>query len=166
VAIDPQASTGQTGIVVVGAAYRDKRWHGYVLEDATPPAGASPAMWGAAAVTAYHKHHADRIIGEVNNGGDMIEHVIRSIPEGKEVAYEVVRATRGKAIRAEPVAAVYEDGRGHHVGQFTDLEDELTNWIPGESNWSPNRLDALVWGYHAIVLGGVAETKVAMVGRR
>jgi phage terminase large subunit-like protein len=84
---------------------------------------------------------ADRIVGEVNNGGDMVEYVIRSIE--KNIAYEDVRASRGKYIRAEPVSALYEQNKVHHVGNFPDLEDQLCEWVPGDR--SPDRLDALVW---------------------
>lgn len=155
VGVDPQASTGQTGIVVVGAGHPNgggEDPHGYTLDDATTKVGASTYTWGAAVVAAYHKWDADTIVGEVNNGGDMIEHVIRSIPGGKHVNYKTVRATRGKYTRAEPVATLYENdeernkiARGHHVGYFSDLEDELCSWVPGDE--SPNRLDAKVWGY-------------------
>ena len=145
VGVDPAASTGQTGIVVVGAAVVEDTPHGYVLLDATVPEGSSPATWAGAVVSAYHRQRADRIVGEVNNGGDMIEHVIRSVPDGRDVSYSTVRATRGKYVRAEPVAALFEQGRGHMVGYFGELEDELCGWVPGDD--SPNRLDAMVWAF-------------------
>lgn len=153
VGVDPQASTGQTGIVVVGAGYPNGNDpHGYTLDDMTTEPGASTYTWGAAVVAAYHKWEADIIVGEVNNGGDMIEHVIRSVPGGEAVNYQTVRATRGKYTRAEPVAALFESdegrnkvARGHHVGVFPLLEDELCTWVPGDD--SPNRLDAAVWAF-------------------
>lgn len=153
VGVDPQASTGQTGIVVAGAGYPNgNEVHGYTLDDMTTAPGASTYTWGAAVVAAYHKWDADIIVGEVNNGGDMIEHVIRSVPGGEAVNYQTVRATRGKYTRAEPIAALFEidEGRnkvarGHHVGHFPHLEDELCTWVPGDA--SPNRLDAAVWAY-------------------
>jgi len=154
VGVDPQASSGQTGIVVVGAGYveGDPEPHGYVLDDMTTPEGASTNTWGSAVVTAYNKWNADIIVGEVNNGGDMIEHVIRTVSGGKTVNYSTVRATRGKYTRAEPVAAIFEKddkrekvARGHHVGYFPYLEDELCSWVPGDD--SPNRLDADVWAF-------------------
>ena len=145
VGVDPQASSGQTGIVVGGKFTFQETDHVLVLEDATPNPGVSPGTWGKAAVDAYHRWSADRIIGEVNNGGDMIENVIRNVPGGENVAYGTVRATRGKAVRAEPVVARYEQEKVWHFGEFSNLEDELCNWVPGESKWSPNRLDALVW---------------------
>jgi hypothetical protein len=155
VAVDPQATTGQTGILVV---------HGYVIDDATPPAGVKPSVWGSAAVAAYHRHSADRIVGEINNGGDMIEHVVRSVPNGESVAYGVVRATRGKHTRAEPVSALFEQSRGHMVGYFPDLEDQLCQWVPGDA--SPDRLDAMVWAFAelGLVTGEVDWDSVSDLG--
>jgi phage terminase large subunit-like protein len=155
VAIDPHATSGQTGIVVVGIAYVDDVLHGYTLEDCTSREGAKPAEWGLAAVAAYHKWEADAIVAEVNHGGDMIENVIRNVKGGRNVSYKIVRATRGKYTRAEPVSNLFEQGRAHHVGYFADLEDELTSWVPGED--SPNRLDAEVWGYTDLMLGPARE---------
>ena len=154
VAVDPAASSGQTGIIVAGAAKHDtppedtddvEVSHGYTLADETLPAGASPDQWGRAVVAAYHKHKADVIVAETNHGGEMVEHVIRTVPGGLQVPYKGIRATRGKYVRAQPIAAVFEQARGHQVGFFPDLEDELCTYVPG--NESPNRLDALVWAY-------------------
>lgn len=140
VAVDPQATdnimSSETGIVIGGICENKQGW---ILNDATIKG--SPDQWGNAAVTAYHKFLADRIIGEVNNGGDMVEYVIRSVDP--KVSYKSVRASRGKYVRAEPVSALYEQGRIHHVGTFIDLEDQLCEWVPGDK--SPDRLDALVW---------------------
>jgi len=140
IAIDPQATdnimSSETGII--GGGLSEDR-HVWILEDATVKG--SPDKWGNAAVTVYHKLEADRIIGEVNNGGDMVEYVIRSIESN--LPYIGVRASRGKYIRAEPVSALYEQGKIHHVGNFPDLEDQLCEWVPGDK--SPDRLDALVW---------------------
>ena len=165
VGVDPQASTGQTGIVVAGAGYPNgdkKTAHGYTLDDMTTEPGASTYTWGAAVVAAYHKWGADVIVGEVNNGGDMIEHVIRSVPGGESVNYKTVRATRGKYTRAEPVAALFEIdekrgkvARGHHAGYFPLLEDELCTWVPGDN--SPNRLDADVWAFTELGIVGFSE---------
>ena len=145
VGVDPHATTGQTGIVTVGGARIGDDVHLYVLDDSTPPPGVKPAKWGTEAVAAYNRNEADRIVGEINHGGDMVENVILNVEGGKLVRFEAVRASRGKHVRAEPVAAAYEQGRAHHVGEFAELEDELCNWIPEESKWSPNRMDALVW---------------------
>lgn len=150
VAIDPPASTGQAGVIVAGIAKVGDMLHGYTLDDVSPPAGSKPPVWGAAAVAAYHKWKADLVVGEVNNGGDMIENVIINVPDGKGVNYKTVRATRGKHTRAEPVANLFTQGRIHQVGSFADLEDQLCTWIPGDD--SPDRLDALVWAYTELML--------------
>ena len=148
VAIDPHVTSGTTGIVVAGIGYVDGVLHGYTLDDVTSKEGAKPSEWAFAAVSAYHKWKADCIIGEINNGGDMIEHTIRTVSDGEYVRYKSVRATRGKYIRAEPVSALFEQGRFHHVGMFPMLEDELCSYVPGEK--SPNRLDAEVWAAYGL----------------
>jgi Uncharacterized conserved protein len=141
VAIDPAATANadsdETGIVVAGVG---DDGHGYILDDVT--LSASPDGWARAAVTGYYKHEADRIVAETNNGGDMVEHTIRTVD--RNVSFKQVRASRGKQTRAEPVAALYEQGRVHHVGTFAALEDQMCSWMPG-SNESPDRMDALVW---------------------
>lgn len=143
VAVDPTASKrgDECGIIGGGVCYDDDTAdpHLYVLEDASTHG--SPDEWGRAAVTLYHKLDADILVAEKNNGGDMVEHVIKTIDRGVRV--KLVHASRGKYVRAEPVSAVYEQGRGHHVGTFALLEDEMCQWEPG--NDSPNRMDALVW---------------------
>lgn len=140
VGVDPAVTSGteadDTGIVVAGM---DNNHHGYILDDKTLKA--SPDGWAKAAVNAYHKWKADRIIGEANNGGDMIEFVIKSVD--RDVSYRKVTATRGKMLRAEPIAALYEQGKIHHVGYFGDLEDQYCEWQPGDK--SPNNMDAAVW---------------------
>ncbi len=153
VAVDPNATAGgdEAGVIVAGRRMAaDKRMQLYVLEDAT--VRGSPLTWASAAVTAYYKFRADRIVAETNNGGEMVEATIRQVDAG--VAYKGVHASRGKATRAEPVAAFYEQGRGHHVGMFAQLEDELCQWVPGEGQASPNRLDALVWAATELMLEG------------
>ena len=152
VAVDPTASKGgdECGIVGGGLAYEDDRPHLYMLDDAS--LHGSPDEWGRAAVTLYHKLGADILVAEKNNGGDMVEHVIKTVDDSVRV--KLVHASRGKYVRAEPVSAVYEQGRGHHVGSFPLLEDELCQWEPGMD--SPNRLDALVWLATELVLGASA----------
>lgn len=144
VAIDPAASSNpdsdETGIVVAGQCSHD-RDHFDVLEDASGIM--TPDEWAARAVELYHQWEADRIIGEGNNGGEMIESVIRH--KDKNVSYSMVWASRGKQIRAEPISALYEQHRVHHVGTFAKMEDELTDWDPKAGMPSPNRLDADVW---------------------
>lgn len=152
VGVDPPGSEdgAECGIVVGGIAKVGDELHGYVLDDKSLKG--SPAKWGGEVVTAYHRNEADRVIGEVNYGGDMVEHTIKTVDTGKNVAYKAIRASRGKAIRAEPIVALYEKGRIHHVGEFENLESEMCNWVPGESKWSPNRIDALVWVFTEIML--------------
>jgi hypothetical protein len=140
VGVDPSGTSKTTsdeaGIVVAGI---DSREHGYVLNDITDIY--SPTEWAYKAIGEYHKWEADRIVGETNYGGDMVETIIRNID--KDVSYKSVIASRGKYLRAEPIAALYERGLVHHVGRFNKLEDEMCLWLPGDK--SPNRMDALVW---------------------
>lgn len=140
VGVDPKSgeagSGSETGIVVAGLG-ADGR--GYVLDDRS--LDGSPAAWARQAVAAYTLHRADRIVAERNQGGAMVEHTIRSV--GGDVAVSLVTASRGKATRAEPIAALYEQGRVSHVGMLAALEDQLCTWEPGGP--SPDRLDALVW---------------------
>jgi phage terminase large subunit-like protein len=133
----------EAGIVAAGVSYVDGKLHGYILGDYSLDEG--PNLWGMAAVKAYRDHKADRIIGEVNNGGDMVEATIRAVD--MNASYKSVTASRGKAIRAEPIAALYEQGRIHHVGSFPQLEDEMCDFDPITTTKSPNRMDALVWAF-------------------
>ena len=144
VAIDPavtgNADSDETGITVTGLGSDD---HGYLLADLSMRG--TPEEWARTAVNAYHDWKADRIIGETNNGGDMIETVIRMVD--RNVAYKAVHASRGKITRAEPISALYEQGRCHHVGFFPVLEDQMADYDPNTSKYSPDRMDALVWGF-------------------
>ncbi|MGH8158377.1 MAG: DNA-packaging protein [Rhodanobacter sp.] len=170
VAIDPAATSSEgaddTGMVPAGIRMVDGLLHGYVLSDLT--CHETPMGWATIAVGAYHELKADRIIGEANNGGDMIEAVIRSVD--KNVSYRKVIATRGKKIRAEPVAALYEQGRIHHVGDLGKLEDEMCQWDPNDSSAkSPNRMDAVVWALTELMLaddnGAYLEFMTALIER-
>ena len=140
VAVDPSAtsteSADEAGIVVAGINWAG---HGYILSDET--LRASPDAWARVAVEAYHRNKADRIVAEVNNGGEMVGIILRSVDPS--VAYTAVTASRGKQTRAEPISAMYEQHRVHHVGAFEALEDQMCSWLPGEK--SPDRMDALVW---------------------
>lgn len=142
VAIDPAVTSkdtsDETGIVVAGVGFDDEL---YVLEDRSGIY--TPTDWCKMAVMMYNKWKADRIIGEVNNGGDLIETVLRTID--KNIPYKGVHATRDKLTRAEPVSALYEQGKGHHVGILLELEYEMTTWSAKKGDKSPNRIDALVW---------------------
>ena len=123
--------------------------HGYVLEDLT--CRLSPDKWARRVVDAYERHRADRIIAEVNNGGDLVENTIRTV--NPYVSYRKVHASRGKITRAEPVAALYEQGRVHHVGSFAQLEDQQCVYTPDGYDGSPDRVDALVWGMTDLLVG-------------
>ncbi len=142
-AIDPQASTGQTGIIVAGFYKIGNTTHGAIIADRTPAKGVSPEVWANESLTAYELFGCDFIAGEINHGGDMIEAVLRSVARGRVFNYVPVRATRGKYTRAEPVSALTSQGRVHMLGHHPDLENELCSWVPGDE--SPNRLDAMVW---------------------
>jgi phage terminase large subunit-like protein len=146
VAIDPAASSSEhadeTGIIVAG---RDANGHGHVLTDAS--GRYAPAEWARVAIAAYGAHQADRIVAEINNGGDMVEATLRMIDPN--VPFHAVRAARGKVARAEPVAALYEQGRVHHIGAFPQLEDQMCSFTSdfdrSAAGYSPDRVDALVW---------------------
>lgn len=144
VAVDPQivkgsdeSSTNETGIVVT-AGDGDNF---YVLDDAS--VNGSPLEWGAEVVKMFNKWNADIVIGEVNQGGEMVQTVIQSI--NHNIPVHQVRATRGKYTRAVPIAGLYEQSRVHHVGIFPKLEEQMCTWVPNK-HVSPDRMDALVWG--------------------
>ncbi len=162
VAVDPpvtgHAGSDECGIVVAGVVTEGppKDWRAYVLEDASVKA-ASPKQWAEAAIAAMQRHDGDRLVAEVNQGGDLVETVVRSIDP--LVPYSGVRATRGKSIRAEPVAALYEQGRVRHVRGLSELEDQMgrmtTQGFSGSG--SPDRVDALVWALHDLMIGPAAK---------
>lgn len=147
VAIDPAVTSAEgsdeTGIAVAGLG---EDGDAYVLDDLSLKA--SPHAWGTAAVEGYRHYQADRIVAEVNNGGDMVELTIRTVDQN--ASYKAVHASRGKQTRAEPIAALYEQGRVHHVGTLPELENQLCQWVPGDK--SPDRLDALVWAITELML--------------
>ncbi|MFU8883471.1 MAG: DNA-packaging protein, partial [Rhodobacterales bacterium] len=162
VAIDPATTahgkSDECGIVVVGAVTRGpvQDWRAYVLEDATI-AGAKPLQWAARAITAMERWGADRLVAEVNQGGDMVETVIRQIDP--LVPFRKLHAIRGKGARAEPVAALYEQGRIYHHGALAALEDQMCAMtLQGfVGKGSPDRLDALVWALHELILEPSAQ---------
>jgi phage terminase large subunit-like protein len=170
VAIDPAVTahegSDETGIIVCGVTAENfcpacgpiaDGPHGWVLEDLSGKY--SPNGWAAIAIGAYDRFGADAVIGEVNNGGDMVGNTVRTLRRG--VRYRDVRASRGKQTRAEPVAALYEQGRVHHVPGLEVLEDQQRTWVPGEEGEeSPDRVDAEVWGMTDLMLnerGGFAS---------
>lgn len=159
VGVDPAVTSGEhadhTGIVVAGRA-RDGQI--YVLADYSMRG--SPRACMSRAVKAYQTHRADRIIGEVNNGGDYIEGVLRTVDEN--VPYATVRATRGKYVRAEPVSAMFEQRRAHIVGVMPELEDEMCSFVP-DSGDSPDRLDAAVWAATELNTGASALSYLAQI---
>lgn len=146
VAVDPAVSntedSDEHGIVVVGLSVDGKE--GYVLEDASVKG--SPMEWAKRALSVHDKWQADGIVVEVNQGGDMVAQTIRSVRAGVKIVE--VRASRGKHVRAEPIASLYEQGRIHHVGSFVELETQMTQMTTFgyEGDGSPDRADALVWG--------------------
>ena len=163
VAVDPPVTGGPKadacGIVVAGI---DADGRGFVLADRTI-SGHAPLIWAKVAVAALEEFQADRIVAEVNQGGDLVEGVIRQIDD--KVPIRKVRATRGKFIRAEPVAALYERGLVSHVGQFSALEDQMCDFGPDglSGGRSPDRLDALVWALTDLMLTKSGEPRIRAV---
>jgi hypothetical protein len=163
VGVDPAGSSkkaaNETGIIPVGKCGNDY----YILGDDT--AKGKPAKWGERVVECYQDYEADKVVGEKNYGGEMVEHTIMTFDES--VPYGDVHATRGKRVRAEPVSALAEKGRLHIVGHLPELEDEMVSWIPpgseDESDWSPNRMDAMVWGVIEL-MGGPMKKSVGVWG--
>jgi predicted phage terminase large subunit-like protein len=158
VAIDPAVTSGEssdeTGIVVAGAT---PDGHYYILEDASMKG--TPEAWARKAVEMYKKHKCDRVIGEANNGGDMIESLLRQVDPS--IPYRKVHASRGKKVRAEPISALSEQLRLHLVGSdFAKLEDQLVTWEP-DSNDSPDRMDAMVWAITELMGNSTALRSLA-----
>lgn len=157
VAVDPPTTghrgSDACGIVVAGVVMQGppQGWRAYVLEDATVQA-ASPLDWATAAVAALRRHGGDRLVAEVNQGGDMVEAIVRQVDP--LVPYRKVTATRGKVARAEPVAALYEQGRVSHVHGLAALEDQMCLMTTGgfADTGSPDRVDALVWALHDLMI--------------
>lgn len=143
VSVDPavtnNAGSDETGIIVVGKCEQN---HFYVLDDRSGKY--SPDKWGRVAVESFYKWDASIIVAEVNNGGDLVERLIRSID--RDARYKSVHASRGKMVRAEPIAALYEQERVHHIGSFSELENQMCTYTGDRPKPSPDRLDALVWG--------------------
>lgn len=153
VAVDPPATSGpradECGIVVAGV---DAAGRGYVLDDRSM-GGLTPLTWASRAAKAYRDFEADRIVAESNQGGEMVSTIMRQVMP--TASLRLVRATRGKFLRAEPVAALYERGLVAHVGALARLEDQMCDFVPGAGK-SPDRLDALVWALTDLMLGAEA----------
>lgn len=186
VGVDPSGGAGEQGIVVVGKTklrlaplvlpddiYPDgvprpstrPRHLGYVLDDRTVTM--KPEGWGRAAVRAALDWEADEIFVEINYGGDMCVSTLNTAmqTEGVDIPVRTVRATRGKAIRAQPVSALSYGGAWSHAGTFESLEDQMTSWSP-EANWSPDRLDGSVWNAHGLKLVSTASAGTGSFGGR
>ena len=159
VAVDPPASfsakSNACGIVCAGLG-EDGR--AYVLADGSV-AGARPGTWAKKVVNLYERFKASRVVAEVNQGGAMVEQVLREV--APDLSYRAVHASVGKRARAEPVAALYEQGRVSHVGSFPELEDEMCSTI--EDGKSPDRLDALVWAVTDLMLRKAKQPRVRVV---
>ncbi len=164
VAVDPPVTghkgSDACGIVVVGVVESGdpNRWEAVVIEDCTVQ-GVSPQKWAEVAVAAYHRHGAARMVGEVNQGGQLVTDVVRLVDP--TINFREVRASKGKVARAEPVAALYEQGRVRHLGMLAALEDEMCKMaLTGfEGKGSPDRVDALVWALHE---GMIAPAKARL----
>ena len=159
VALDPPVTSNEdsdeAGIIVVG-----QKGTGYkVLADYSMKG--SPSQWAAQTAKAYYENDADCIVAEVNQGGDLVEMALKSVNENLPVTQ--VRATRGKHIRAEPIAALYEQGLVEHAQGLTELEDQLQSWVPNSGLKSPDRMDALVWGLHELALNESAELSISFI---
>lgn len=158
VAVDPPGGVTEAGIVAAALipdcpCGSDRMPHFAVVADRSGKL--TPEGWGSRAVSTLHDLQFDRIVGEVNYGGDMVEAIIRQADP--DVSYKNVHASRGKRIRAEPIKALYEQHRVHHVGTFPEMESEMSLWVPDESEWSPNRLDALVWALTDLAAGRLLD---------
>lgn len=149
----------ETGIVVVGRSgiKGDIEAHGYTLDDMSMTG--TPLEWATAVVTAFHKYGADYVVAEANNGGALVKSNIHTIDPNIRV--ELVHASRGKVTRAEPVSNLFAQKRGHQMGSFLELEDQMCEWQPGMP--SPDRMDALVWGYTELMVDPEAQ-RIAVVG--
>jgi len=161
VAIDPAMSTNEgsdeTGIVVAGVGGDG---HGYVVDDLS--GRYAPHEWATRAVDAYRRHQGDRIVAEVNAGGEMVQATLRTVDAN--VSFMAVHASRGKVIRAEPVAALYEQRKVHHVGSLSVLEDQLCGFTSdfdrSRAGYSPDRLDALVWALSDLMVKSVPDARI------
>ncbi|WP_420839903.1 DNA-packaging protein [Allorhizobium sonneratiae] len=159
IAVDPPSGSGPQSCCGIVAAGMDGAGRAVVLADCSVT-GESPAGWAKAVVRAYRRFEADRVVAEINQGGDMVASLLKGIEAS--LPLKLVRATRGKFLRAEPVAALYEQGRVLHAARFVELEDQMCDFGPDglSSGRSPDRLDALVWALTALMLEGSAEPRI------
>lgn len=174
VAIDPAAKSGEdsdeTGIITMSmvrywdaADKNPDKSHGFIFDDQSGIY--TPSEWGRKAIHRFKLFKANRVVGEINNGGEMVKHVIHSIDD--TVPFKEVTATRGKARRAEPVSSLMGEGRLHIVGMMPKLEDQMTTWDPtNPDDFSPDRMDAMVWGVTDSMIGSMPLRKRSMVDNR
>lgn len=154
-AVTAEEGSNETGIVVCGI---DEQDHGYLLEDKSGIY--HPLEWGKIAVDLYTKYKADYIVAEVNQGGDLVANNINQVGKSlgfRHIPVKSVHATKGKQLRAEPIATLYEQEKIHHIGNYPDLEDQITTWVPGDK-LSPDRLDAIVWAFTFLLIKQVEIT--------
>lgn len=154
-AITANAESDMTGIIVAGV---DINGHGYILEDATEKL--SPQGWASKVVSLYKRYNADRIVAERNQGGDMVRRTIEA--EDETVPIRLVHASRGKFARAEPISALYEQGKVKHLRGLDELETQMRTWEPLGSIGSPDRLDACVWALTDLMLNGVIKPQLQL----
>jgi len=158
VAIDPAVTSNEnsdeTGMIVAG---RDINNHYYILHDGSQVS--SPDEWVKKGISLYKQYECDRIVAEVNNGGDLIERLLRT--QSQSVPYTSVRASRGKIVRAEPISALYEQNRIHHVGVFKDLEEQMCQFTGNGVQYHDDRVDALVWAITSLQNSGQAIFKIS-----
>lgn len=165
VAVDPATSSepgsDETGIVVCAI---DKEGYGYVLDDSSGVM--KPEEWGKTAVSLYNYYKADCIVAEKNQGGEMVESTIHAQAKGRWIPVKLVHASRGKVVRAEPISALYARRRVRHVREFSELEDQMCSFTTGfdrkEKGYSPDRVDALVWGFTELFPGLIEERMTAI----
>jgi len=160
IAVDPAVTSNkfsdETGIVVCA---KDNDSKGYILKDSSM--NGTPNEWASEAIRLYHFYNASAIIAEKNNGGEMITQIIKSLDSSVNV--ELVWASVGKRTRAEPVSALYEQGKVYHIGQFDKLEDEMCTWDAGVDKASPNRMDAMVWGFTKLLLNKKIAPNIRLI---
>ena len=159
VAVDPAVTdTGdETGIIVAG---RDTQQHGYILADYTMRG--TPDQWAKQVIEAYDTHMADAVVVEINQGGQMVAQVLRTIRPSLPIIE--VRASKGKQTRAEPISALYEQNKIHHVGIFVELETQMTEWTP-DNKQSPDRMDAMVWAFTELIQHSGAQSYLQAVAK-
>lgn len=166
VGVDPSGGAGQTGIVGGGVALVNDILHGYTILDYTTPKGTPSSEWAIAVLRACYSLNTRQVFVERNFGGDMVTNTIRTaelkdakgevVLSGREVVITETNASRGKAVRAEPVASLFQLGRCHHVGHFAELQHQWVQWVPGTSP-SPNNLDAEVWLFTGLGMVQLSE---------